>query len=380
MIDPASILIVDDEPEYLDFLGRVLVGKGYRVRCASDGAKAVSAATAEPPDLLLLDLEMPAPNGLELSRRFKADRRLHSVPIVYMGSPREEDAREAWCAGAADLLYKPFRASEVLARVHACLDHWRQREERGSRNLEAAGLIAVGAAHDFSSLLSSILVNVDTALDGLSTTADIRRSLESVRTVAIRASELVMHVMNAAGSGIIDFEPTDLCALVSEVVVVMRPSIAEDCRMETDFPGLRLVVRANPVQIRQVVMNLIRNAADAIGASGGVITLRLSAVSAARSDRGLPAGDYVRLDVSDTGCGMTEDTRARIFETFFTTKFEGHGLGLAALEHIVTGHSGTISFDSEPGRGTTFHVMLPSWRGAALAHAPGARGGDGILG
>jgi len=380
MIDPASILIVDEEPECLHFLSRILAGKGYRVRCAHDGDTAICAVAREPPDLLLIDLRLPAPTGLELGRRFKANRRLQPVPIVFMGSPQEEEAREAWRAGAADLLYKPLREHEVLARVASCFERARRQQKRASRNLEAAGLIAVGAAHDFSNLLNSILIHVDTSLDETSTASDIRQSLESIRTVAIRASELVLHVMNAAGSGTIDFEPTDLCALVAEIVAVMRPSIPEECRIETEFPEGSYLVRANPVQIRQVVLNLIQNAADAIGINGGVIALKLSAVRAAGRDRGLPAGEYVRLDVCDTGCGMNEDTRARIFETFFTTKFEGHGLGLAALEHIVAGHGGRISFDSEPGRGTTFHVLLPSWREAAAAHARGGREGEGTIG
>jgi CheY-like chemotaxis protein len=146
---------------------------------------------------------------------------------------------------------------------------------------------------------------------------------------------------------------------------LLKVSLSKHATMKVDLTENLAVVHANAAQIRQVVMNLITNASEALGEKEGVITittarLRLGRQSRVKSGFHLPAGNYLQLEVKDTGCGMTEEIQARIFDPFFSTKFAGRGLGLAAVQGIVRGHGGAINIVSAPGRGTCFQVLLPS--------------------
>ena len=148
------------------------------------------------------------------------------------------------------------------------------------------------------------------------------------------------------------------------MIQLLKVSISKSAELKIDLPAKLPSVAANPAQIRQVVMNLITNASEAIGEKQGVITIatskvRLDGESFGKSAIGLRSGDYVLLEVSDTGCGMTEETEAKIFDPFFSTKFTGRGMGLAAVQGIVRSHSGKITVKSAPSRGSRFEVLLP---------------------
>ena len=373
MTPKGTVLIIDDEPEWLGFLRRILAHEGYRVVSASGGEQALATLPSDSLDLILLDIRMPSMNGFEVCRRIKRDDRYRTVPVIFLSTLQEAEAFEGLRLGAVDLLYKPFRTREVLARVGSHIELARRGrfertlragEDRRSRShdLEGLGLLAGGVAHDFNSFLGSILVNSEVALEELDNASPARGEIERIRTASLRAAEVVSQLMNYAVHRTVDFERTDLPGLVAEMAGLMRCSISKNCRIETNLLQAVPFVRANPAQMRQVVMNLIRNASDAIGDSAGVITLKTSSAHIAPGTGGLPSGDYVSLEVTDTGCGMSEETRARIFDPFFTTKFEGRGLGLAALQSIMSGHGASIDVTSAPGRGTTFRLLLPCWR------------------
>jgi CheY-like chemotaxis protein/two-component sensor histidine kinase len=153
-----------------------------------------------------------------------------------------------------------------------------------------------------------------------------------------------------------DLGPVDLSRLVGEMLELLRVSISKHAVLKTDLPKDLPAVRGNATQLRQIVMNLIINASEAIGQKDGVVEVTAS-LAAGGTD--LPEGDYLRLEVSDTGCGMTEEQKARIFEPFFTTKFAGRGLGLAVVQGIVRAHGGTVNLISAPGQGTRFQILLP---------------------
>ena len=373
MTHKGTVLIVDDEPRWLEFLCRILTDKGYRVFTASGAKPALAAVAANSFDLILLDIRMPSMDGFEVCRRLKRDEEYRAIPVIFLSSPLEAEIVEGLRLGAVDLLYKPFRTMEVLARVDAHLElARRERFERTvrtsedrvnrSRDLEGLGLLAGGVAHDFNSFLGSILLNSEVALEELDNASPARGEIERIRTVSLRATEVVSQLMHYALHHTVDFERTDLRGLVAEMAGLMRCSTPKKCRIETDLLRVVPFVRANPAQIRQVVMNLIRNASDAIGDRAGVITLKTSSAHISPGDCRLPEGEYVSLEVTDTGCGMTDETRARIFDPFFTTKFDGRGLGLAALQSIVASHGASIDVASTPGCGTTFRILLPCWR------------------
>jgi PAS domain S-box-containing protein len=232
------------------------------------------------------------------------------------------------------------------------------------QKLESIGVLAGGIAHDFNNLLGSILADADLVLTQCSPDSLVVEEIERIRKVAIRASEIVRELMTYAGKEQAQCELVDLSQLVEEIADLLRVSISKRAVLKTRL-GRRLPsVWGNATQIRQVLMNLIINASEAITETNGIITVTTSRVTggpelAPRSDVKLPIGDYLRLEVSDTGCGMTEQDKDRIFDPYFTTKFAGRGLGLAVVQGIVRAHSGALNLVSALGRGTTFQVLLP---------------------
>ena len=167
-------------------------------------------------------------------------------------------------------------------------------------------------------------------------------------------------------------EPIDVSTVVAEMVELLKVSISKRATLKIELPRNLPAVRANAAQMRQVVLNLVTNASEALGSETGVITVRTS-VSRARLEQltglgpGAVAGDWILLEVGDTGCGMTDDVVARIYDPFFTMKFAGRGLGLAVVQGIVRGHGGAIDVTSAPGQGTTFRILLPSTTHAAAS-------------
>jgi PAS domain S-box-containing protein len=241
----------------------------------------------------------------------------------------------------------------------------RTREEAFERQkLESLGVLTGGIAHDFNNLLGSILAEAELAGTELAAGSSPGEEIQRIKAIAIRASEIVRELMIYSGQDKAHLEPVDISRLVDEMLQLLKVSVSKRAVVRTDLPKALPVVLGNAAQIRQVVMNLFINASEAIGEQDGVISVTTALVSA-RQNRGangvaagLPEGDCLRLEVSDTGCGMTPETRARIFDPFFTTKFAGRGLGLAVVQGIVRAHGGAINVASEPGS-TTFQILLP---------------------
>jgi PAS domain S-box-containing protein len=235
-----------------------------------------------------------------------------------------------------------------------------------TQKLESLGVMAAGVAHDFGNLLTGIFCDVDLALSELPPGSRGREYIERIGTRATYATEIVDLLMTSAGGGAGPevIEPVDLSSLVKQLIRLMSVSISHRAVIRTDLADDLPPVKGNAGQLRQVVMNLITNASDALDGETGVITVttnktRLGRLVASDFDT-LPGGEYVRLVVSDTGCGMSPETYSRIFDQFFTTKSSGRGLGLAVVRGIVRSHRGAINVASTPGAGTTFEVFFPA--------------------
>ena len=235
-----------------------------------------------------------------------------------------------------------------------------------AQKLESLGVLAGGIAHDFNNLLVGILGNASLALMDIPTESPLREVVADIETTALRAAELTKQMLAYSGKGRFVVHPVDLTALVREMAHLLQTVISKRAALRFDFASDLPPVVADDTQLRQIVMNLITNASDAIGNNDGVITLRTGRRDATREylvssyvDDALPSGPYAFIEVKDTGCGMDAQTLARIFDPFFSTKFTGRGLGLAATLGIVRGHHGTIKVESTPNVGTTFTVLLP---------------------
>jgi two-component system, cell cycle sensor histidine kinase and response regulator CckA len=239
-----------------------------------------------------------------------------------------------------------------------------RQEDLARQKLESVGTLASGIAHDFNNLLGSVLASTELALAEVDDGQSPAENLHRIRDVAVRGAEIVRQLMIYAGEESPVCESVDISSVVDEMVELLKISTGKQVTLKTSLGKGLPPVPANPAQIRQVVMNLVINAAEAIGEGSGVIEVATSKVAIGRSDLStgterLASGDYVRLSVSDTGRGMTQAEQSRIFDPFFTTKTAGHGLGLAVVQGIVRILGGAIRLVSTPRRGTTFRILLP---------------------
>jgi PAS domain S-box-containing protein len=251
-----------------------------------------------------------------------------------------------------------------------------QQEALARQKLESLGVLAGGIAHDFNNLLGGILAEAELVETDLAVGSASREEIQRIKTAAIRGSEIVRELMIYAGENQKDLNQTvDVSRLVEEMLTLLKVSISKQVALRTDFRGDLPTVWGNAPQIRQVIMNLVLNASEAIGDKQGVITVTAVQVSGDRdlvtnNATALTPGDYLQIEVSDTGCGMTEEVQAKIFDPFFSTKFPARGLGLAVVQGIVRDLDGKINIVSAPGQGTAFQVLLPcAPKGASEIHS-----------
>jgi two-component system cell cycle sensor histidine kinase/response regulator CckA len=241
-----------------------------------------------------------------------------------------------------------------------------ERDLLETQKLESLGILAGGIAHDFNNLLTGVMGSASLARLELPPTSPVLVHVDHVERAAQRAADLCKQMLAYSGRGRFVLEDIDLSSLVEEMSYLLRTSINKKAQLRFQLARDLPAVHADATQLRQVVMNLVINASEAIGTQGGLIGFSTGFTQLEAGDMRdaipgpeLPPGRYVHLEVSDTGCGMARDTLKRIFEPFFTTKFTGRGLGLAAVLGIVRGHGGALKVYSEVGHGTTFKILLP---------------------
>jgi len=238
-----------------------------------------------------------------------------------------------------------------------------------AQKLESLGVMAGGIAHDFNNLLVSILGNTDLALLDLDSDHPAFERVQRIQRASIQATELTNQLLAYTGRSPITVKRIDVNAIVRELTELMDVAVSKRANVELRDTRERLTIQAEPTQLKQVIMNLITNAAEAIPADSdsGRIVITTGSRTMVQGDTTNPhlgaaqltAGDYAFVQVSDTGAGMDRETLERIFEPFFTTKVDGRGLGLAAVLGIIRGHGGDIEVKSVEGRGTTVTVFLP---------------------
>jgi two-component system, cell cycle sensor histidine kinase and response regulator CckA len=264
----------------------------------------------------------------------------------------------------------PYRngGSEIIGVLGTSLDVTDRRalERRmiDAQRAESLGVLAGGLAHDFNNLLVAILGNADIAVRHLTTESPARTALENIRTAGMRAGELTDQLLAYAGHGGAGMTRVEPALLVEELLRIIAPSIPETIKVRVDIPA-KLAVRGDPAQLRQVLLNLVNNARDALASSSGEISVRAESVHIDGTPHAddivtASAGSYVAIEISDNGAGMDAETRRHVFEPFFTTKQSGHGLGLAAVLGIVRAHGGGMRLHTELGRGTRFQVLWPT--------------------
>lgn len=261
-------------------------------------------------------------------------------------------------------------------RVAAELERRQQQLHlQQAQKMEALGAVASGVAHDFNNLLTAILCHVDAASAGVEPTSSSAYSLDLAIEACERASLLARQILSFSRHRSESRRPVDLVGALNEVLRLLRKTLPSTLKLSLDVKEAITRVHADETQMHQLIMNLITNAADAVGDTPGRVEIAVSSVAfSSGNPQQLRPGAYLLLRVSDDGSGMGEDTQERVFEPFFTTKGDGQGtgLGLSVVRNIVETHGGAVEVSSEVGRGTTFSVYLPAAEGDADTEEPSA--------
>ena len=416
-----KILGIDDNQDNLISL-KALINEAFPdavTLTAQNGTKGLALAAAEDPDVILLDILMPGMDGFEVCQKLKSDKKLCDIPVVFitaMKGDRESRIRALEC-GAEAFLAKPIDEYELTAQIRAMAKiktaNIEKRDEKArlaalveeqtrelkkaysatldlledlkneietrkkseedkkmleqqfqqAQKLESLGVLAGGIAHDFNNILTIIMGYSSLIKMDYKAAEDI---IPEIEKAAERAAELCRQMLTYAGKASFSTTQVDMTALVCEMVKMLRTTISQNVVINHDLFDEISAITGDASQLRQIVMNLIINASEAIGVEQGVInvTVTKTAIRAGQPIKDfqgkiIPSGLYACLEVSDTGCGMNDETMSKIFEPFYTTKFTGRGLGMSAVLGIITAHNGALQLTSQAGQGTTFKIYLP---------------------
>jgi len=300
---------------------------------------------------------------------------------------RHKQGHVLWAQVAASIMRDPN--DRPLYFIHQVSDQSaRRKAQEERRRIEAKmqqlqktdsmGMMAGGLSHEFNNLLASIIGYSDLAREDTPANNPARKNIEQVIDSAQQAAELTSQMLAFSGKARFLAEPLDLSELVRNSARLISAVLTARIELKLELDELLPRIKGNSNQLQQAMLNLARNAAEAIGDSAGTVVMRTSEVQANRSllasahlDEDLPEGRYVSLEVIDSGPGMDAKTRERIFDPFYTTKFTGRGLGLAAVLGVVRGHHGSVRVDSEPGRGASVSLLFPVMEDSAVP-APAA--------
>ncbi len=331
-------------------------------------------------DVVVLDLGLPDSKGIDtLTKMRKAAP--HVSIVVLTGINDEGLSMEALEHGAQDYLVKDLTEGDLLVhsichaiernRLHAKLSQ-AQQHQLENQKLESLAMLAGGMAHDFNNHLTVILGKAEMAQRKATTSPPVKEALEQIKTAGKRAGEICKQLLAYAGKGGRVLLVYDLSVVIEEMAPFLKQSLPHNVTLEYKLSKPLPRILGDLSQLRQLVMNLVHNAAEAIGNEQGTITISTSALRADRKyldktllGSGLAEGDFVCLEVVDTGCGIDPAMQSRVFEPFFSTKCSGRGLGLAAVHGIIRASEGTLEVLSEKGKGATFSVLFPSSTGSA---------------
>ena len=381
-----DILVVEDTPASLQLLSKLLTDAGYRVREAPNGELALWSAQAQAPELVLLDIRMPGIDGYEVCSRLKKMPGLDEVPVIFLSAHSDTDDKlRGFQVGGVDFISKPFQFEEVNARVMAHLKIRRLQQQLAAHNDQlqresrerlaeiahmnrnaSASVYCAALVHELNQPLAAIMSNAEAAELFLKmdppALADVEEILGDIRRDDRRASELIQRMRELLKKSDPVVQRLDLNEAMAQVAALLGSEARmRRVQLRTEPAPLPLMVSADPVQLQQILINLVLNGMDAMGpppqsACGQAAAPagpRRITLCARRRDAAM-----AEVQVSDHGCGFGAN-RERLFESFFTTKAHGMGLGLSIAAAIVQAHGGQIWADNNPGGGATVGFALP---------------------
>jgi signal transduction histidine kinase len=370
-----KILLVDDDPYLLEASERLLKRR-FSIELGRGPQEGLAAIDERGPFAVVVsDMRMPGMDGVTFLSQVKT-KLPDSIRIMLTAYPELRTAMDAVNQGNIyRFLTKPCSSEDLALVLEAGLEQYRLlrvRQEvletklRHAQNMEVVGQCAAGAAHDLRNILTIIQMRADVALQREPAHSKLADSLRQIHSAALHAANLTQQLTSMSRRPEKSrFEEVDVQRLLAELCEMFGHVLPRSILVKLDCPAGLDPVHGDAGMLRQVIVNLVLNARDAMP-DGGELVIRaevrhLDAPVGGRPRR-LPRGRFVCLSVSDTGCGMDATTQKRIFEPFFTTKDEekGTGLGLSVVADIVQQHHGRIEVISQPGQGSTFEVLLPA--------------------
>ncbi len=407
-ISKSTIMIVDNEPEHIEYLKNILDPFGFNLVPATSGQEAFSMLETTLPDIILLDVLMPGMDGFEVCRRLKQNKKTKDIPVIFLVSLTDSvDIVTGLELGAADYITKPFQTHDVLNRIKThfvmqqlqlqlkqtkeTLDNTielktqklvksneRLKKElarqkrmetilKQAQKMEAISTLSSGIAHDFNNILSIIVGYCEmAALEDLSYLPVVGNCLENINSAAFRARELVQHLLTFCRQTEHEKQLVKISPILKYVLNYLKTTFSANIDIKIKMDSETGMVMADPGQIHQLLLNLCQNAGQAMTNTGGVLKISLKQIfldpESVSEYPNMIFGHYIRILIKDTGPGMDADIKERIFDPYFTTREpgEGTGLGLSVAHGIAVSHGGTILVDSHPGKGSTFELLLPS--------------------
>lgn len=380
-----SVLYVEDEPFAREQVARFLAGSGYSVLTAENGIRGLELYHSRQPDLVLTDIMMPGLSGLDMARAIRDGG--GQCQIVVMTAFSDTDYLiDAIDIGVNQFVLKPVDLGKLGLALERCMNVIRMRrqleelqEERlRTRTIEAVNMLAGGMAHDFNNLLQVIFGSLSIARLHAGTSEKLTAVLAMAEQSCGEARELSQMLLSLTRRGEAFMHSASLAPLISHMLTALPER--QDIVREVVVPVGLALVEIDTNQICQLLENLLANAVEAMP-QGGVLHLEAGNVNVGPDETGgLEAGEYVRIEIRDNGVGIPPENLPHIFDPYFTTKplgsQKGMGLGLTLCHAIIRRHRGAITVSSEPGRGASFIVYLPTAQADQPASAGPAAGGE----
>ncbi len=399
-----TILIIDDNPANLSVLTEHIKLWGFDFMVARNGESGIRKAAQGEPDLILLDIYMPGMDGFEVCQKLKSNPSTEDIPVIFLTANTDwKDKIRGFQMGAVDYINKPFQSEEVLARISRHLDHSslrkqleiknsqlatqnalleneiieRQQAEAREKELETTnrqlqkseslGRMAGGVAHLFNNYLYVVAGNLELALEELPYDSFVREYLVEALKATKRCSDVSGTMLTYLGQTNTKFESIDISNFCKKNIPQFQSSAPIGVLVESEFMDGEIVVNANDGQMLHLLKHLVNNAFESIGQNRGTIKLITKIVKASEITKfnifpesyTLSSERYGCIEITDTGCGISQEDICKLFDPFFTTKLTGRGLGLAVVLGIVKSWSGMIGVNSKLNHGSSFMVFIP---------------------
>jgi signal transduction histidine kinase len=388
-----TLLYVEDDKDTREQLCRFLKQRAGTLVTAANGTAGLTAYRTHRPAIVITDIQMPEMDGLTLALEIRALNA--AVPIIVTTAFEQSNyLMRAIEIGVDRYVVKPIDAGRLHQALMECAHKLRieaEKEELEAQNqqlqkAESLGRMAGAIAHHFNNQLQAVMGNLEMARDFELQREDLHEVLSEAMKAAHRAAEVSGLMLTYLGQTGAKQELRDLSEICRRILPMLLATLPKGVILETELSSPGPIMHANENQIRQVLTNLVSNASEAMAAGGNTTRLIVRGVSAAE----IPAfprfpvnwmplhTDYACLEVSDTGCGISDQDIEKIFDPFFTCKSTGRGLGLAVVLGIVKAHGGAVTVESQPGRGSIFRVFFPVSANACLSLPLPDAGENGI--